>query len=133
MHYVATLPHIKILGSGSFGQVNLCNDAAHGPVAVKFFYSTSFGSQTEWLKACTDALAEAQNMKALEHRNVVPIYQVLQGQTGGEFLIVMQYCDAGSVASIASSNAIKLTEIKRLVRDAGIYAIFIIEVIFTET
>ena len=120
MHYIATLPHIQALGSGSFGQVNLCQDAAHGPVAVKFFYRCNFGSTAEWLKACAEALAEAQNMKALEHRNVVPIYQVLQGPNADEFLIVMQYCEGGSVAAVASTNVINLTEVKRLVRDAAI-------------
>ncbi|MGO4569612.1 serine/threonine-protein kinase [Rhizobium sp. 2YAF20] len=119
-HYIATLPKIGTLGKGAFGEVHLCQDGAHGPVAVKFFYSANFASQAEWMLACTDALAEAQNMKALEHSHVVPIYQVLQGLTGDEFLIVMQYCDKGSIASVTATNVVKLADAKRVIRDAGI-------------
>lgn len=120
MHFITQLPTIRILGQGSFGQVHLCHDLAHGPVAVKFFYQTNFTSTGEWLNACKDALEEAQNMKALEHRNVVPIYQVVQSQAGDSFAIVMQFCDQGTLGTLPASNRIKLHRAKTIIRDAGI-------------
>jgi serine/threonine protein kinase len=120
MYYVATLPAVRLLGSGAFGEVHLCNDQAHGSVAAKFFYRANFSSQAEWSNACDKALAEAQSMKALEHRNVVPIYQVLEGSKKDVFIIVMQYCDGGSIESVAANKETNLTEVKRIIRDAGI-------------
>lgn len=120
MYYQSFIEKIRELGTGAFGEVHLCRDLAHGEVAVKFFYSSNFNSTAEWQHACTEALAEAQNMKALEHRNVVPVYQVLQGQTAEEFLIVMQYCDRGSLSLMPKTNVIRLTVAKKMVLEAGI-------------
>ena len=59
-------------------------------------------------------------MKKLEHRNVVPIYQVLQGPAADSFIIVMQFCDGGTAKDVSKTNVISLPRAKSIIRDTSI-------------
>lgn len=120
MDYLAKLPTIRDIGPGAFGLVRLCNDQVHGPVAVKFFFQAKFPDPTEWQLACDKALQEAKALRALEHRNVVRVHQVLQEPSQAEFLIVMEFCEGGSVRQLTKTNEIILSRAQRITRDAAI-------------
>lgn len=123
--YISTLERIRPIGYGAFGEVHLFKDPVHGEVAGKSFYQTKFGSQAAWDKACANALKEAQNLKALEHRHVVRIYQAVPTKTADEFLIVMEYCDGQSVRQLTETNRVHLLRAKTIIRDAAIGLNFI--------
>ncbi|KQT58130.1 MULTISPECIES: serine/threonine-protein kinase [unclassified Aureimonas] len=118
--YVSTLTRIKPLGDGAFGEVHLFHDAVHGDVAGKSFFRAKFGSQHAWDTACANALKEAQSLKALEHDHVVKIYQAVRTTNDDEFLLVMEYCEAGSIRQLTETNAVCLPTAKRIIRDAAI-------------
>ena len=127
MDFVAELEPVKDLGQGAFGLVRLCKDRVHGEVAAKYFFRSNFTDAKDWQAACGAALREAQNLKTLEHDNVVRIIQVLQSMSGDEFLMVMEYCALGSAKKIAESNSIDLNGARRIARDAALGLTYIHE------
>lgn len=120
MEYLATLHPIHDLGRGAFGLVRLCKDDVHGLVAAKYFFRSTFPDPGDWLVTCDKALAEAQALKHLEHRNVVRVHHVLRSPQQDEFLLVMEFCDGGSARALSESNVINLLNVKKIIRDAAI-------------
>lgn len=120
MNYLAALQKGSRLGGGAFGEVFLCRDPVQGPVAAKHFYAINFPNPAAWAEACEKALAEAQTLKALEHRNTVKVHQVLMAVAGSEFLIVTEYCEDKSAREKAAANCFTLKQMKHIAREAAL-------------
>jgi len=123
--YIAKLKFIEPIGEGVFGEVHRAIDPVHGDVAVKKFFRSKFGSQEAWEEACAGALKEARSLKALEHDNVVRIFQVSQSPSGDEFVIVMEFCEGKSARQLTETNMVHLPRAKAVIRDAAIGLNFI--------
>jgi serine/threonine-protein kinase len=93
----ASLTPIKQIGSGAFGTVFLAADPVHGDVAVKVIMKAPGESDPEWAVRKVALLQEGQNLKKAVHRNVVPVYQLLEQDTPNAMLLVMDYCGGGSL------------------------------------
>lgn len=125
MTYIADLQLGKIIGSGSFGSVFLCQDQVHGQVAAKHFYANKFPTAAAWQDAKSKALNEAKFLKSLEHPNILKVYQVLETPADSEFLIVTEYCEAGSARDITKRDVVILKEVKGIIRDSALGLNFI--------
>ncbi|XP_043563175.1 mixed lineage kinase domain-like protein [Chiloscyllium plagiosum] len=91
------------------------------PVAIKRFLNVGFSNLNEIQKTFYN---EAQTMKHYESPNIVRIYGICINQKDHEFLIVMEYCELGTLRSvlIGEQNLSWQTRV-RMARDAasGLY------------
>jgi eukaryotic-like serine/threonine-protein kinase len=100
----------KKLGEGGFGEVWLARHVALDVLhAVKFIHPGSVSSPTEFYR-------EPRLLKALEHRNIVEVYDA--GFDGPELYIAMEYLKAGSLDDVCSRGPVKLKRIKPIFCDA---------------
>lgn len=88
----------RLIGSGGTGHVYAATDAELGrTVALKFFHATSDGSAP-----LIDAvLPEAQAVSALNHPNIVTLYEVLR--TPADSALVMELVEGVPLRKLASS------------------------------
>jgi serine/threonine protein kinase len=85
------------LGSGHFGEVFRGEDPAHGDVAVKILRREAYQDDATWPSYKADYLAEAKNLSKAAHRNVVPVYHVVEAPDGNSVVICMAFCPGGSL------------------------------------
>ncbi len=90
---------LKVLGEGSFGKVFLAKDEQLGRlVAVKVFkHAVQDKKQFEVF------LSEARMLAKLDHPNIVPVYDVINSESEGVF-IISKYLDGGSFSGIISKG-----------------------------
>lgn len=95
---------LKILGHGSFGEVFLAEDALlERKVAIKAPRLSEFASDT----SIEAFLEEARLAAALEHPNIVPIYDVCRIEPD-RAMIVMQYIEGSTLASLIQSRKLPI-------------------------
>lgn len=99
MALTSSLTPGSFVGAGAFGQVYLATDPVHGEVAIKVIFKDRPKPETsaEWRQRKADLLKEAQNLKRAVHRNVVPVLQLLEHDSGDAMMFVMEYCSGGSL------------------------------------
>ncbi|KAI8109697.1 hypothetical protein M9434_000976 [Picochlorum sp. BPE23] len=111
---------VDTLGRGSYGKVKLClNILDNNLYAIKVVelnvlrqHEKSKGLQRKSMgagkKTSVDQDEELQRevdvMKALDHPNLVTLYEVIKS-TSGKLLMVMEYCEAGPVVDGSSTEA----------------------------
>ncbi len=101
---------IKKLGAGGFGEVWLSRHVALDVLhAVKSVQPSSVTNPTEFYR-------EPRLLKALEHRNIVEVYDA--GFVNQELYIAMEYIKSGSVEDHCSTNPLKLRRIKPIFCEA---------------
>jgi len=90
---------IKMLGEGSFGRVFLAKDDQLGRlIAVKVFkHPIQNDKQFEIF------LNEARMLAKLDHPNIVPVYDVINSESEGVF-IISKYLDGGSFSEIIAKG-----------------------------
>ena len=85
-----------VLGSGGFGQVYLADDSLlKRSVAIKAPKRVQLGSEFD----VSNFLNEARHAAALDHPGIVPIYDVIEDDSGIA-LIVMKYIEGQSLAEL---------------------------------
>ena len=91
---------LKVLGEGSFGKVFLAKDEQLGRlVAVKVFKRP-----VQDKKQFEVFLSEARMLAKLDHPNIVPVYDVINSESEGVF-IISKYLDGGSLSEIIAQGA----------------------------
>lgn len=91
---------IKVLGEGSFGRVFLAKDEQLGRlVAVKVFKNSS----QQGNKQFEIFLSEARMLAKLDHPNIVPVYDVINSESEGVF-IISKYLDGGSFSEVIAKG-----------------------------
>ena len=104
---------VKSLGYGSFGEVYLAEDTLLGrQVAIKAPRVSEFAVLT----SIDGFLEEARTTAALEHPNIVPIYDILLIETD-RALIVMKYIEGSTLASLLKSITLPIERAVELVRE----------------
>ena len=90
---------VKVLGEGSFGRVFLAKDEQLGRlVAVKVFkHPIQNNKQFEVF------LSEARMLAKLDHPNIVPVYDVINSDSEGVF-IISKYLEGGSFSEIIAKG-----------------------------
>jgi serine/threonine protein kinase len=91
---------IDELGRGAYGKVKLAVDAANCPVAIKIVRK----SQAKKLGGDAALAREIAVMKKLKHRNVVPLYEVINDPESDKLYMVMKYVDQGPIAKVNADN-----------------------------
>ncbi len=100
-----------VLGKGGMGEVILANDTRLGrKVAIKRILGKAAGSKT----AVQRFLTEAQSIAALNHTNIVQIYDYGRS-TDGPFLI-MECVQRGSLLEKCKAGPIELDEAVNILR-----------------
>jgi serine/threonine protein kinase/tetratricopeptide (TPR) repeat protein len=97
---------IKRLGSGGMGEVYQAEDTRlHRPVALKMMLDDGDHSA----QARTRFLREAQASSALNHPNIVTIYEIDEVERNGErySFIVMEYVDGRTLKEIAGQCSVE--------------------------
>ena len=93
-----------VLGAGGFGRVYMGYDPLlKRSVAIKAPKRTAFGTESD----LSSFLTEARHVAALDHPNIVPIYDVL-GDESGRTLIVMKYVSGQPLSSLIRQAPLSL-------------------------
>jgi eukaryotic-like serine/threonine-protein kinase len=110
----ANLTPIREIGRGAFGVVYLATDPVHGEVAVKVIMKAAGETDAEWTAHKVSLLQEGQNLKKALHRNVVPVYQLLEQDTPNAMLLVMDYCAGGSLQPHFDAGPISIDRVLKV-------------------
>lgn len=86
---------IRKLGEGGMGAVYL---AEHGPTSIRVAMKVMLPEVASQEVAITMFLRETENTKALNHPNVVRLFD--SGYSRGAFFLSLEYCEGGSVAGL---------------------------------
>ena len=102
----------KLLGAGAFGKVYLAHDPLlEREVAIKVPKEQRFHSEA----ALSVFLAEARHAAALDHPGIVPIYDLLEGDSG-QVLIVMKFVKGQTLSSASRSGGLTLQRSVEIVK-----------------
>ena len=86
---------IDNLGQGAFGKVKLAVDEANCPVAIKIVRKKVLKQQADGERAIAREIAV---MKKLKHRNVLPLYEVIDDPESEKLYMVMKFVDQGPIS-----------------------------------
>lgn len=106
--------HLKLgpsVGAGHFGQVHRGTDDVHGNVAVKILRQRPAETQAAWNARKTGMLHEGQRMREAAHANVVRVHQLLESEDEDAILLVMEYCENGSLQSAFEAGPMTLSSV----------------------
>jgi serine/threonine protein kinase/tetratricopeptide (TPR) repeat protein len=92
----------KLLGAGGMGEVYLAKDRLGRRVAVKLLASHLHGDQQQVARF----LQEAQTLLALNHPNIVTIYDI--GETGESYYIASEFIEGESLRQRIGSDDLNL-------------------------
>jgi serine/threonine protein kinase len=107
---MASFQLIRRLGSGYFGEVWLAHDAGlDHPYALKLIPPDKVINPKNFYQ-------EAQTIKAVEHPNVIHVYET-GDMDDGKVYIKMEYLKNGSLEDEASGAHLALTRVKKLMVD----------------
>ncbi|MCD1622904.1 serine/threonine-protein kinase [Citromicrobium bathyomarinum] len=102
------------IGNGHFGQVHEALDPAHGDVAVKILRRGVTLDDANWANYKEFHLGEAKRLSRAEHRNVVKVHYVVEGDGGDSVAICMAFCPGGSLQEQFERGPMTLSEVKRV-------------------
>ena len=91
---------IDDLGRGAYGKVKLAVDEANCPVAIKIVRK----SVLKPLQGKNGIAREIAVMKKVKHRNVVPLYEVIDDPESEKLYMVMKYVDQGPITKLRPDN-----------------------------
>lgn len=112
--YIAHIEMGKHIGNGHFGDVYLAKDPVHGEVAVKVITKKADHSDAEWNANRAEVLAEAQNLAAATHPNIVPVYHLVQSPDGQSIQYCMKYCAGGSLQAAFDAGPSTLEMVRKV-------------------
>lgn len=112
--YTSGLKVGKKIGNGHFGQVHEAVDPAHGDVAVKILRRGVTLNDAQWANYKDEHLGEAKNLSRAEHRNVVKVHYVVEGDGGDSVAICMAFCPGGSLQDQFERSPMPLPGVKRV-------------------
>jgi len=112
--YTSGLKVGKKIGNGHFGQVHEAVDPAHGDVAVKVLRRAAWMTDAQWATYKPEHLGEAQNLSRAEHRNVVKVHYVVEGDSGDSVVICMAFCPGGSLQDHFETGPMCLPAVKKV-------------------
>lgn len=99
----------KLLGTGGMGEVYLATDRLGRRVALKLLASRLHADQRHVARF----LQEAQTLLALNHPNIVTIYDI--GQTGGNYYIASELIDGVNLHQHFETNDLELGAVLEIV------------------
>lgn len=105
------------IGEGFFGDVHEGTDNIHGKVAVKVLRQLSWESPSDWAVRKETLLAEAQNLKAAEHDNVVRVHALVRADSDDRLHMVVEFCRKGSLQSEYERQPMLLSRVKTVLTD----------------
>lgn len=112
--YTADIQLGEQIGNGHFGEVHHGTDPAHGHVAVKVLRRGATMNDAHWANYKENHFGEAQMLSRAQHRNVVKVHSVVEGDGGDTVLICMAYCPNGSLQSSFEQGPMSLKAVKRI-------------------
>ena len=101
---------IDDLGRGAYGKVKLAVDEANCPVAIKIVHK----SLLKKTKGDSCIAREIAVMKKLKHRNVVPLYEVIDDPESEKLYMVMKYVDQGPITKLQPGGTCETIGAERL-------------------
>src|SRR5579875_2607576 len=94
---------IRRLGGGGMGEIYLAEQRGlNRQVAVKVIRPLPSGDEAEQQAAAARFIREARAVAALEHPNILPIYEF--GEVDGANYLVMPYIPDGSLADLMAAG-----------------------------
>jgi eukaryotic-like serine/threonine-protein kinase len=117
MSFTYALKLGRKVGEGFFGDVHEGIDNVHGKVAVKVLRPLPRENPTEWALRKETLLAEAQNLKAAEHENVVRVHALVRADADDRLHMVAEFCDDGSLQAEYEQAPMLLSNVKSVLTD----------------
>lgn len=113
------------IGEGYFGEVYEAEDPVRGRVAAKVIKKATGESDDDWKERKAELLREGQHLREAEHRNVVPVFQVLEAEDDDAVVLVMDYCEGGSLEVPYEAGPMTLADVRTVLTQAamGLHAI----------
>jgi serine/threonine protein kinase len=105
------------IGGGHFGDVHEGRDNVHGKVAVKVLRPFALESAAQWTARKETLLAEAQNLNAAEHDNVVRVHAIVRADADDRLHMVAEFCEGGSLESEYEQGPILIPHVKAVLTD----------------
>lgn len=112
--YVANITIGKKIGKGHFGDVHLATDQVHGQVAVKIITQKPNQPDTDWEADKAEFLAEAQNLAAASHPNIVPVHHLVESADGKCIQYCMKYCAGGALQQAFEVGPIQIAKVRKI-------------------
>lgn len=121
----ARIDLLEIIGSGYFGVVHAANDQVHGRVAVKVLSKMPNEEDADWQIRKEELLHEGQRLRIAEHDHIVRVYQVVEAVADGSVLLIMEFCENGSLQRQIEAGPMSLKELRSIMHDValGLHAI----------
>ena len=91
--------HIKQLGAGSFGSVSLVK---RSPPSKHW----TFAAMKKITNPSRNAENEVEFLKRFQHPNIINYYTSFTCVNSGDFCIIMEYCDQGSLTDYVYSHRV---------------------------
>lgn len=107
----------KRIGNGHFGVVHEGEDDIHGSVAIKIPRQFNGESEAEWLARRATLLNEGQFLRRANHANVVRVHKLVKDDDSDDLLLVMEYCEGGSLQSHYEKGPITHSSAHRVATD----------------
>ena len=101
---------IQILGRGAYGKVKLAVDESNCPVAIKSVRK----NYLKKIDGVNGIAREIAVMKKLKHRNVVPLYEVIDDPESEKLYMVMKYVDQGPITKLQPGGTCETIGAERL-------------------
>mgnify|MGYP001213529409 CR=1 FL=1 len=108
------------IGAGHFGTVHEGTDHVLGRVAVKVMRKEPTEQDTEWQTRKADLLREGQRLRDAEHDRVVRVFQVLEHQTQDAIVLVMEFCEGGSLQTHFENGPFSFSCLRSILTDAAL-------------
>lgn len=119
-NWMANLDLGRPLDAGHFGVVHVGEDHVLGRVAVKVLRKKLGELDGQWADRKAGLLREGQRLRDAEHDRVVRVFQVLEHQTEDAIVLVMEFCEGGSLQSHFRAGPMSLSILRSVLTDAAL-------------
>ena len=108
------------IGNGHFGVVHEGMDDIHGKVAIKIPRQHPGETDAKWQARRAELLNEGQFLSRAKHANVVHVHKLVKHESSDDLLLVMEFCDGGSLQRPYEAGPMRSSLVHRYATDIAL-------------